>query len=249
MSQSLTRAVGRNNGYETDMKQAYGEIFANLASIKTDGDNEQRSGVKRQHKRLAKRRGFVTNPAPEFSKADTLTKVHEQDFPQNGNELRLQQNLRGNGTNYWNDKRNGFDHGKKLSHQKLRRLSENRTEITPKSEISLSGLRHSESDSKLSFEGSDFSNISDLSISSSSGSDSCFESEVKTALNVIRSNIGHNSHRQKSRIEKADVIYDDNMREKIAHLLRTCDTSVEGVPHYKTIRTKHDTLYVIKADV
>ena len=93
--------------------------------------------------------------------------------------------------------------------------------------------------------------MSDLnSISSSSGSESCFESEVKTALNIIHSNIDHINPREKTRIEGPELIYDDRMREKIAHLVRTCDTSVESSPHsYKTIRTKHDILYVIKADV
>ena len=250
MSQPLTKAFGCCNGYETDMKQAYGEIFANLASMNAEIYSEQRNGVRRNHKKLAKRRGFVTVRAPESTEKEILTRNCEEDCKKNSCDAQQKQNHWEGGMNNGSDKNNRNFDGKRQNHQKLRRLSDNKTQLAQNSVASLSGSPKSQSDYKLSLEDSDFSSISNFSITSSSGSESCFDSEVKTALNVIQNNMDQINPRQKSRIENTDVIYDDRMREQIAQLLETCDTSIERPSHlYKTIRTEHDILYVIKADV
>lgn len=252
MSQPLTQGAFRlENGYENDLKQAYGEIFANLTSMNVDKKCEQGSGVRRANKRLAKRRGFASRSQPELSTEETLLKVSDQDCLRNGHEGHLEHDHSNPGFHSYvngkvSDTHNRIEDRQKQSHQKLRRLSENKTPASPKVQIS---LRDNQLDSKDLLEDTEFRKK--LDVSSSSGSESYFESQVETALNIIHENIDQIRPRHNLKpLGKTEDMYDHRLKQKIMHSLKTCDTSVEMKPlHYKTIRTKHDILYVIKADV
>ena len=263
MSKPLTKAVFRlENGYENDLKKAYGEIFANLASMNMNENCEQSNGVRRTNKRLAKRRGFA-NRQPELFTEETLTKVSGQDCLRNGHEEPLKLDYSDTGIHSHNNKvsdtPNGIEFRQKQSHQKLRRLSENKTSAVPKTQISLRDLRpHSQLDSKDLLEDTELRKTLDVSTStsssttsSSSGSNSYFESQVETAFTIIHENTDQIRPRQNLRpLRNTEDIYDYRLKQKIIDSLRTCDTSAETRPlHYKTIRTKHDILYVTKADV